>query len=72
MVGSDAGNAALLSSLTSKDRVLRIAALQSLGKLRVTDAVAPAGKILGDTKEKPDVRSAAAYCLGMIKGRLAK
>lgn len=68
MVGSDAGNAALLSSLSSKDGVLRIAALQSLGKLRVAEAIAPAGAILGDTKEKPEVRSAAAYCLGMIGG----
>lgn len=68
MVGSPAGNAALVTALSSKDGVLRIAALQSLGKLRVADAAAPAGAILADTKEKPDVRSAAAYCLGMIGG----
>ncbi|MEI6504065.1 MAG: hypothetical protein WCP21_23885, partial [Armatimonadota bacterium] len=54
MVGSDAGNAALLSSVTSKDAVLRIAALQSLGKLRVADATGPAVAILTDTKEKPE------------------
>lgn len=69
MVGSHAGDAALLDALKSEDPVLRIGALQSLGKLRVAEALTPATAIVGDAAEKPEVRCAAAYCLGMIGGK---
>ncbi|MHB8995680.1 MAG: HEAT repeat domain-containing protein [Armatimonadota bacterium] len=66
LVQSHAGDQALVAALASPDTGLRVAALQSLGQLRVITAEAEIGKVLLDVAQKPEVRASAAYALGMI------
>lgn len=66
MVKSQAGDPALIAAVASPDIVLRVAALQALGQLRVASADAEIAKVLVDAEQKPEVRASAAYALGMI------
>lgn len=77
LVGSHAGDQALTSALTSPNTTLRVAALQSLGQLRVASAQPAVAAVLADATQKPEVRASAAYALGMMglpasAGALAK
>jgi HEAT repeat protein len=71
LVQSHAGDQVLIAALASPDTALRVAALQSLGQLRVVSADAAISQVLLDTAQKPEVRASAAYALGMIATRPA-
>lgn len=66
MVGSHAGDQALEAALTSKDEALRIAALEALGKLKVSSTEPAITALLNDGEEKTAIRVAAAQALGML------
>lgn len=77
LVKSEAGDQALVAALTSPNTTLRVAALQSLGQLRLASAQPAVAGVLADATQKPEVRASAAYALGMMglpesAGALAK
>jgi hypothetical protein len=71
LVGSHAGDQALVAALNSQNLPLRTAALQSLGELRVVAAEPAIAGCLGSSTQKPEVRASAAYALGLIGGEQA-
>lgn len=66
LVGSHAGDEALTQALGSEDQTLRLAALQSLGRLHVHSAEPAVTAILNNPEEKPGIRSTAVTTLGMF------
>jgi len=68
MIGSHAGDQALIQALNSDKPVLRLAAVQALGQLRAAAALPGIAGILGKTEEKNEIRVMAAYAVGTIGG----
>lgn len=66
MIGGSAGQAELLQAVPAADPVLRLAAMQALGQLRVKSAVPVLNGVLSNKEEKSEMRVAAAYGLGAI------
>jgi HEAT repeat protein len=67
MIGTHAGDTALIQAVqSSKEPVVRIAAMQALGQLRVPAAEPVLSGVLSNKEEKNEMRIAAAYGLGEL------
>lgn len=67
-IGYKKASDALVSALADEAPEVRIAALQSLGRMRIADASSTIQGLMADEKEDMLVRRAAAYALGQIGG----
>lgn len=65
---NEAAAQALLGALNNETPVVRLAALQALGRMAYEPAAASISAVLEDKTESLEIRVSAAYALGMIGG----